>query len=140
MAKNSTAIIFGSNGQDGHYLRLLLQQHTIQCISISRKGDAVNGDVGERIFVEEQIKRHTPAFIFHLAARSSTHHSALFENHHTICTGTLNILEAVKEHSPKSRVFISGSAMQFKNTGLPIDEQTPFDPSSPYSVARIQSV
>ena len=30
--------------------------------------------------------------------------------------------------------------MQFKNDGLPIDEQTPFEASSPYSVARIQSV
>jgi GDPmannose 4,6-dehydratase len=30
--------------------------------------------------------------------------------------------------------------MQFKNEGLPIDEQTPFEASSPYSVARIQSV
>src|SRR5277367_2342099 len=30
--------------------------------------------------------------------------------------------------------------MQFKNEGLPIDELTPFEASSPYSVSRIQSV
>jgi len=37
-------------------------------------------------------------------------------------------------------VFLSGSAMQFKNEGLPIDEKTPFEARSPYAVARIQSV
>jgi GDPmannose 4,6-dehydratase len=37
-------------------------------------------------------------------------------------------------------VFLSGSAMQFKNEGLPINELTPFDASSPYSVSRIHSV
>jgi len=140
MENTSSAIIFGSNGQDGYYLRQLLQRQSIRSVCISRTGDAIHGDVGDRTFVEEQIKQHQPAYIFHFAARSSTHHSALFENHHTISTGTLNILEAVKEHSPKSKVFISGSAMQFKNTGAPIDEQTLFDASSPYSVARIQSV
>jgi len=52
----------------------------------------------------------------------------------------LNILESVKLHSPGTKVFLSGSAMQFKNKGVPIDEQTPFDASSPYSVARIHSI
>ncbi len=30
--------------------------------------------------------------------------------------------------------------MQFKNEGLPINEQTPFEAGSPYAVSRIQSV
>ncbi len=140
MEKNTKAIIFGSNGQDGYYLRKLLEQKNIECICISRKGDSVHGDVSVYNFVERQIKDNQPSHIFHFAAKSSTQHHALFENHQTICTGTLNILEAVKLHCPLAKVFISGSAMQFQNNGLPIDEQTPFEASSPYSVARIQSV
>jgi GDPmannose 4,6-dehydratase len=64
----------------------------------------------------------------------------LFSNHEAISTGTLNILESVKVHCPAAVVFLSGSAMQFKNEGLPINELTEFEASSPYSVARIQSV
>jgi GDPmannose 4,6-dehydratase len=135
-----TAIIFGANGQDGYYLSQLLLQQQLRVIGISRKGTGIQGDVGNYAFVEEQVKKYQPQFIFHLAANSTTRHYALFENHHAISTGTLNVLESVKLHCPQARVFISGSAMQFKNDGLPIDEQTEFEASSPYSVARIQSV
>jgi GDPmannose 4,6-dehydratase len=134
------AIIFGANGQDGYYLRKLLERENIESVCISRKGDAVRGDVGNYEFVEGQIKRHQPIYVFHLAAKSTTQHDALFENHQTICTGTLNILEAVKLHCRDAKVFIPGSAMQFRNIGSPIDEQTPFEGSSPYAVARIESV
>jgi GDPmannose 4,6-dehydratase len=136
----SKAIIFGSNGQDGHYLSKVLEREHVEVMGISRKGDAVHGDVSDYMFVEGQIRKHQPSHIFHFAAASTTQHHALFENHQTICTGTLNILEAVKLYCPNARVFIPGSAMQFKNNGLPIDEQTPFEGSSPYAVARIQSV
>ena len=135
-----SAIIFGATGQDGHYLTELLHQKNVEIVSVSRsQGDPV-GDVGDYVFVENLIKHHQPDFIFHLAANSTTRHEVLFENNSTISTGTLNLLEAVRLHAPETKVFLSGSAMQFKNEGVPIDEQTPFEASSPYSVARIQSV
>ena len=37
-------------------------------------------------------------------------------------------------------MFITGSGLQFRNDGEPIDESVPFEASSLYSVARIQSV
>jgi GDPmannose 4,6-dehydratase len=37
-------------------------------------------------------------------------------------------------------VFLTGSGVQFRNGGEPIDEDTPFEAASPYAVARIQSV
>lgn len=134
------AIIFGASGQDGFYLTKLLKQNNLEVIGISRHNGTVKGDISDYGFIEEQIKHYQPNYIFNFAARSTTQHHALFENHHTISTGTLNILESVRLHSPESKVFLSGSAMQFKNEGLPIDEQTPFDAHSPYAVARIQSV
>ena len=135
------AIIFGVNGQDGYYLTELLTLNKVDVIGVSPfDGVWIKGDVADFAFVEVLIKRYQPEYIFHFAAKSTTHHSALFDNHKAISTGTLNILESVKLHCPTSRVFLSGSAMQFKNEGLPIDEKTPFAASSPYSVARIQSV
>jgi GDPmannose 4,6-dehydratase len=134
------AIIFGANGQDGYYLHELCKLNGIQPIGVSRAGDWIHGDVACYDQVEQLIKQHQSAYVFHVAANSTTRHDSLFENHKTICTGTLNILEAVKRHCPDTKVFITGSGVQFKNTGNPISEKDDFEANSAYSVARIQSV
>jgi GDPmannose 4,6-dehydratase len=135
-----TAIIFGVNGQDGYYLNELLRLKNIDVIGISRSGNWIHADAGNYEEVKRVIKQHKPDYVFHLAANSSTRHDVLFENHSTISTGTFNILEAVRLFSPDARVFLSGSGLQFKNTGNPIKETDPFEATSPYAVSRIQSV
>jgi GDPmannose 4,6-dehydratase len=134
------ALIFGSNGQDGYYMNKLCSLKGIETIGVSRTGKWLNGDISHFELVEGLIKEHLPDYIFHFAANSSTRHDTLFENHKTISTGTLNILESVKRHSPESKVFITGSGVQFENRGNPISETDNFEAKSPYSVARIQSV
>jgi GDPmannose 4,6-dehydratase len=134
------AIIFGASGQDGHYLMQLCKHKQIDPIGVSRSRIGVKGDVSDYKQVEQLIIEHKPAYVFHVAAKSTTWHDALFENHETISTGTLNILEAVKKHHPASKVFLTGSGVQFLNKGQPISETDAFEASSPYSVARIQSV
>ena len=134
------ALIFGANGQDGHYLSDLCRLQGITPVGVSRSGDWVRADVSKLDQVRGMIKQYTPAYIFHLAARSTTRHEALFENHETISTGTLNILESVRTMYPQARVFLAGSGLQFKNTGKPVSENDPFEASSAYAVARIQSV
>ena len=134
------AIIFGANGQDGYYLMKLLQTEGVTVIGISRSGNFLKTDIKNFAEVSSLIKELKPEFIFHLAANSTTRHDALFENHEIIATGTLNILEAVKQFSPDSKVFISGSGLQFLNTGNPIKETDPFAANDPYSVSRIQSI
>jgi GDPmannose 4,6-dehydratase len=134
------ALIFGISGQDGYYLSSLLKKRDIDVIGVAHSHGNFTGDVGNYSFVESLIKQHLPNYIFHFAANSSTRHDTLFDNHNAISTGTINILECVRHHCPTAKVFLSGSAMQFKNEGLPLDEQTPFEASSPYSLARIQSV
>ncbi len=134
------ALIFGVNGQDGFYLTKLLHRNQVDVVGVSRSGGDVRGDVGEYSMVENLVRKHQPDYIFHLAANSTTDHSSLFENHHAISTGTINILEATRLHCPAARVFLSGSAMQFANKNTPIDETTPFEAGSPYAVARIQSI
>jgi GDPmannose 4,6-dehydratase len=136
-----TAIIFGANGQDGYYLSNLLSHKGVKVIGVSRNNSNwIKGDVGNFKFVESLIYKHRPEYVFHLAANSTTRHNVVFENHETISTGTLNILESVYQTSPTTKVFISGSGLQFKNSGLPISEFDPFEASSPYCVSRIQSV
>jgi GDPmannose 4,6-dehydratase len=134
------ALIFGANGQDGFYLTELLKQKRITVIGTSRSGDFAHVDVNNRSAVTDIINQHRPAYIFHLAASSTTKHEAIFENHAAITTGTLNILEAVKLFSPDTKVFISGSGLQFKNESKPIKESDPFEAGSAYAMSRIQSV
>jgi GDPmannose 4,6-dehydratase len=133
------ALIFGANGQDGHFLNDLLVRGNVEVISVSRRGNHILGDVADFKFVNKLISDTKPEYIFHLAANSTTRHNVLFENYRTICDGTNNILESVLNVSPYSKVFLSGSAMQFENYGVPINENTPFAAKSPYAVARIQS-
>lgn len=133
-------LIFGVNGQDGHYLSRLFEERKIKVVGVSRQGQAVNGDVASADFVDDLIKRLRPERVFHLAANSTTRHAALRENHQTISLGSLNILESVYRHCPDCRVFLTGSGVQFVNEGKPIHETDPFSASSAYSAERIYSV
>jgi len=134
------AIIFGANGQDGYYLDELLTSTGATVIGVSRTGDSMRTNIVDPEAVNELIKKEKPDQIFHFAANSTTRHDALFENHATIGTGTLNILEAVRVSSPHTKVFISGSGLQFKNEGRPIKETDAFEARDAYSVSRIHSV
>ena len=49
------AVIFGVNGQDGHYVRLLCRQRGIDPIGVSRSCAGVIGDVARYYEVEEII-------------------------------------------------------------------------------------
>lgn len=132
------AVIFGSNGQDGHYLTRLLGEKGYQVTGIDRGlGPVALADFPALC---AYLKQQQPELVFHLAALSSTKHEFLFDNHHIIATGTLHILEAVKKFSPASKVFISGSGLQFQNENKPIKETDPFEARDAYAVARIVSV
>lgn len=134
------ALIFGANGQDGYYLSEACRKRRLEVIGISRSGPWLHGDVASPEFVGDLIRRHQPTIIFHLAAASTIRHHAIYENHATIGTGTINILESVKQWSPSSKVFITGSGLQFINKGQPISETDPFDHGSAYAAVRNYSV
>ncbi len=133
-------LIFGANSQDGHYLAAVCRQRGAEVLGVSRSGDWLHGDVASFDFVDSLVRDHMPDLVIHLAAFSTTRHEALFENHATIGTGTLNLLEAVKRWTPDCKVFLTGSGLQFVNTGNPVSEHDPFDHTSAYSAVRNYSV
>lgn len=134
------ALIFGANGQDGYYLSESCRKRGMEVIGISRSGPWLRGDVASPEIVTELVKSYCPAMIFHIASTSTTRHDMIYENHASIGTGTINILESVKRWSPESKVFITGSGLQFVNKGQPISETDPFDHSSAYVAVRNYSV
>ena len=135
-----TAIIFGAAGQDGIYLTQLLLAKQCKVIAVNRSADGEPPVINSFEKICQLVKDNKPQYIFHLAANSTTNHNAWQQNHETISTGSMNILEAVKQYSPATKIFLSGSGLQFKNTGLPIKETDDFDASSIYAVSRIHTV
>lgn len=131
------AIIFGANGQDGFYLTQLLEAKNY---TVHQAGRNYGPGLHDFKTLCDFFAAEKPDLVFHLAANSTTSHNALFENHETISTGTINILEAVKNFSPASKVFISGSGLQFVNNNKPISESDAFEARDAYSVSRIHSV
>lgn len=130
------AIIFGAGGQDGYYLNELLEREGLQVYAL-RRADC---DVGIQGYVAARISAIEPDYVFHLAATSSAKHDAMLDNQKSIVNGTLHILEAVRLYAPEAKVFISGSALQFKNDGSPITETDPFNDGSIYAAQRNASV
>jgi GDPmannose 4,6-dehydratase len=130
------ALIFGITGQDGFYLKRLLVQNGFSVIGISRTVGDYIGDVSDKQLVYKLVGKYEPEFIFNFAAVSSTSHNCLYENHNTISLGAINIFEAVRELNTDSKIFISGSALQFKNDSLPISETNEFVANSPYAAER----
>jgi len=133
------AIIFGAKGQDGIYLTALLKEKGFDVIGIDRNNGGPSVSISNFEEVCSLIKQYQPVYIFHFAANSTTRHEAWEENHVTISTGSLNILEAVKLYSPATKIFLSGSGLQFVNNGKPITETDEFAATSMYAVSRIHT-
>ena len=134
------ALIFGAAGQDGQYMARLLDEKAIDWLGVARHPGFLQGDVADGEFVSRLVAEYRPTHIFHFAAKSTTQHEVLIENHRAISTGTVNILEAARLSTTTARIFLSGSALQLKNTGAPIDEAAAPDPSSAYAASRIHAL
>ena len=133
-------LVFGGNGQDGVYLRELGRERNWDVALSSRSSVDFPCDVGDADAVNSLIRSLGPRMVFQLAAESTTQHEGLYVNHAAIATGTLHVLEAVRQHLPESRVFIPGSGLQFVNDGLPIAETHPFVARDVYCLSRIHAV
>jgi GDPmannose 4,6-dehydratase len=85
------------------------------------------------------IKQSNPDEVYYLAGQSSVGLS--FEQPaeaiQSVVIGTLNMLEAIRMADKDIRFYNAGSSECFGDTqGLPANEETPFNPRSPYAVAK----
>lgn len=88
------------------------------------------------------FQEFTPDYILHLAAYSSVAYSwvnpmSSFINNSNIF---LNLIKEVQKHNTKCRVLSVGSSEEYGNVekdDLPIRENQPLHPISPYAVARV---
>lgn len=93
--------------------------------------------------VNDLIRQDRPDYIFHLAAMASAGNSIKnpSETFNNNVTSEINLLEAIKKNELfGARVLIVSSAEIYglvSAENLPIDEETPFNPTNPYAVSKL---
>jgi GDPmannose 4,6-dehydratase len=150
------ALICGVSGQDGAYLaKLLLDQGYIVC-GTSRDAQMSSFRNLARLGIRDRLQlssvtltdfrsvlqilvKFEPDEVYNLSGQSSVGLSfeQPVETLESISVGTLNLLEAIRFMKAPIKLYNAGSSECFGDTkGEPADESTPFQPRSPYAVAK----
>lgn len=142
------ALITGINGFVGSHLAPFLEEKGFEVFGTVKPGSQsgpslFDADLLDYDALKGAIDKVSPDYIVHLAALTSPAES--FKNPaETVSNniiGQVNILEAVKElQLVKTRVLVVASAEVYgkvEKEDLPIDEEAPLRPTSPYAVSKV---
>lgn len=151
------ALIFGLSGQDGSYLAEFLLQKGYEVHGTIRRSSSFNtwridhlrsnanffwhyGDITDPVSVSNLVSSIKPDELYNLAAQS--HVKISFEipyyTGQVDAIGTLNVLEAIRSHSPKTKLYQASTSELFGMVQeTPQSEKTPFYPRSPYGVSKL---
>lgn len=153
------ALITGIMGQDGAYLaKFLLKKNydvygayrrnsnldnnRLKKLNIYNKVKLLDLEITEFASVNHTIKKILPDEIYNLAAMSFVG-SSFDQPIYTMNTntmGVLNILETLKNIKKQISLYQASTSEMFGNfTDKDIDENTPFDPASPYGISKVAS-
>src|SRR5437016_10356242 len=158
------AFITGITGQDGSYLAELLLSKGYEVHGLIRRASTFNtarldhiysdphqlrtslklhyGDLSDGSALARLLGKIQPAEIYNLAAQS--HVRVSFEvpeyTADITATGTVRILEAIRETGLRPRFYQASSSEMFGLVReVPQTERTPFYPRSPYGCAKVFS-
>lgn len=152
-----TAFITGMTGQDGPYLaKFLLEKNyhvyglckrysnpnldNLKYLGIQNDIELVTGDITDDGCISQLVKSLRPNEFYNLAAQSFVGASWDLNKVTTEvnCLGTLNILNAIKNHSYNTRFYQASTSEMFGNaSNKQQNENTPFHPRSPYGVSKL---
>ena len=157
-----TALITGITGQDGSYLAELLISKGYDVHGLIRRASIYNRGRIEHLYQDAQ--RHNNKFVLHHGDLSDTgslinliieikpdeiynlgaqsHVRTSFEipeyTANVVGLGTLRILEALRASGTGSRFYQASSSEMFGSVlETPQKETTPFNPASPYGIAKV---
>jgi GDPmannose 4,6-dehydratase len=158
------ALITGITGQDGSYLAELLLEKGYEVHGIIRRASTFNtgrldpiyadphtpknrlflhyGDLADASALARLVGQIQPDEVYNLAAQSHVRVSFDAPEYTTdiTATGTVRLLEAIREVGIKPRFYQASSSEMFgKVQEVPQRETTPFYPRSPYGCAKVYS-
>lgn len=157
------ALITGITGQDGSYLAELLLLKGYEVHGIIRRSSSINtsridhlysdphekktdlhlhyGDISDGSRLAKLVHDIQPDEVYNLAAQSHVRVSFDEPEHtaDTTGTGTVRLLEAVRQQGSDARFYQASSSELFGATPPPQSEETPFYPRSPYGAAKLYS-
>lgn len=156
------ALITGITGQDGSYLAELLLEKDYEVHGMVRRASSFNrdridhlykdphgkhlrlflhyGDLTDSSNMNRMLEHVRPDEIYNLAAQSHVRVSFDVPEYTADVdgTGTLRLLDAIKETGLRSRFYQASTSELFgKAQEMPQTETTPFYPRSPYGVAKL---
>jgi GDPmannose 4,6-dehydratase len=156
------ALLTGITGQDGSYLAELLLSKGYEVHGVMRRASTFNtrridhiyhdphngnkfhlhlhyGDISVGETLLNIIYNIHPDEIYHLAAQSHVRVSFDMPEYTGDVTGlgTIRILEAVRKAQSDARFYQASSSEMFGSAKPPQDEETPFEPRSPYAAAKV---
>jgi len=148
------ALVTGITGQIGSYLAESLLTKGYEVHGIIRRSSSFNtgridhifdrlhlhhGDVSDGTGLRRILEKAKPDEIYNLAAQS--HVRVSFDQPEytadVVATGTLRLLEAVRDHNQAVRVYQASSSEMFGSSPPPHNESTPFHPRSPYAASKL---
>jgi len=155
------ALITGITGQDGSYLTELLLGKGYEVHGIIRRASTFNTDRIDHIYqdphfpdarlylhygdlsvsgqMNDLIYNIKPDEIYHLGAQSHVRVSFDMPEYTGDVTGigTVRLLEAIRKTGIKTKFYQASSSEMYGSAPAPQNEQTPFEPRSPYAAAKL---
>ncbi|MGI8535835.1 MAG: GDP-mannose 4,6-dehydratase [Mycobacteriales bacterium] len=155
------ALITGITGQDGSYLTELLLEKGYEVHGLIRRASTFNtgridgcyqdphdperrlrlhhGDLSDGTGLVNLLREVQPNEIYHLGAQSHVKVSFEMPEYTGDITGlgTMRLLEALRAADVSTRFYQASSSELYGSTLPPQNEDTPFHPRSPYSVAKL---
>lgn len=159
------ALITGITGQDGSYLAEFLLNKGYEVHGIIRRSSVFNTERVDHIYVDPHapklagqnftlhygdlsdasninylLKQIQPTEIYNLAAQSHVRVSFDIPEYtaNIVALGTLRLLDAIRENKLQTKFYQAGSSEMFGDVlETPQKETTPFNPASPYGVAKV---
>ncbi len=117
-----------------------LKRNNIEALLGDKKFKLIEGDIRDHELVRDIINQDAD-YVFHYAAQAGVRASVQnpLKAHEVNATGTLSILQACLNSSVKKIINASSSSVYGKVEYLPLDENHPKTPVSPYAVSKLMA-
>jgi len=116
--------------------------HILPLINEKSRIELIYGDLNDLSSLINAVKISDPDYVFHLAAQSypQTSFIAPLETLETNIMGTAKLLEAIRVIGADPIIHVCASSEVFGRVPqkyLPIHEEVPFHPASPYAISKV---